>query len=114
VIGFTAEAGARRVLEVLPKRLGKYGLALHPDKTRLVPFMRPARRSDREPPPQQRPGTFDFLGFTHSWGKSRRGANVVKQRTAASRLRRAMGAIADWCRRNSHRPVGGCRGGWGR
>jgi RNA-directed DNA polymerase len=105
VIGFTDEADARRVLEVLPKRFGKYGLTLHPDKTRLVPFVRPEQRSDREPPPEERPGTFTFLGFTHFWGKSRKGANVVKQRTAASRLRRAIGSIADWCRRNSHRPV---------
>jgi group II intron reverse transcriptase/maturase len=105
VIGFTDAADARRVAEVLPKRFGKYGLTLHPDKTRLVPFARPRLRSDRGDRPPQRPGTFAFLGFTHFWGKSRKGNNVVKQRTAASRLRRAMGKIADWCRRNRHRPV---------
>ena len=63
VIGFTDEADARRVLEVLPKRFGKYGLTLHPDKTRLVPFARPEQRSARGAPPQERPGTFTFLGF---------------------------------------------------
>ena len=103
VIGFTDEADARRVCEVLPKRFGKYGLTLHPEKTRLVPFQRPPQREDPESPPRQRPGAFDFLGFTHFWGKSRKGANVVKQQTAASRLRRVIRRIADWCRRNSHR-----------
>src|SRR5262249_10830863 len=93
------------VAEVLPKRFGKYGLALHPDKTRLVPFARPRLRSDRGARPRQRPGTFAFLGFTHFWGKARKGNNVVKQQTAASRLRAALGKVADWCRRNSHRPL---------
>jgi group II intron reverse transcriptase/maturase len=105
VIGFTDEADARRVLEVLPKRFGKYGLALHPDKTRLVPFQRPPPRADRTGPPRERPGTFDFLGFTHYWGRSRKGYNVVKQKTAASRLRRAIRTVADWCKRSCHRPL---------
>jgi RNA-directed DNA polymerase len=105
VIGFTEEADAQRVQEVLPKRFGKYGLTLHPDKTRLVPFGRPRQRPPGEDRPPERPGTFDFLGFTHFWGKSRKGYNVVKQRTAAKRLRRAIGTMADWCQRNSHRPL---------
>ena len=105
VIGFTDAADAERVQAVLPKRFGKYGLTLHPTKTRLAPFQRPSQRPGREPPPQERPGTFDFLGFTHYWGKSRKGYNVVKQQTAASRLRRTIGTIVDWCRRNSHRPL---------
>jgi hypothetical protein len=89
----------------LPKRFGKYGLTLHPDKTRLVPFQRPPQRPNRDDRPPERPGTFDFLGFTHFWGKSRKGNNVVKQQTAASRLRRVIRTIADWCRRNSHRSL---------
>jgi len=106
VIGFTCEEDARRVLEVLPKRFGKYGLTLHPEKTRLVPFQRPAsRRGRRERSPEDGPGSFDFLGFTHYWGRSRKGNNVVKQKTAASRLRRAIRTIADWCKRHSHRPI---------
>lgn len=106
VIGFEYEADARRVLEVLPKRFGKYGLTLHPDKTRLVPFQRPRMRGGRgEPVPQERPGMFDFPGFTHYWGKSRKGSQTVKRRTAASRLRRFAKAIAEWCRRNRHRPI---------
>src|SRR5262249_61078655 len=73
VIGFTDEADARRVQEVLPKRFGKYGRSIHPDKTRLVPFARPReQKGSGEPESGNRPGTFDFLGFTHYWGRSRR------------------------------------------
>ena len=95
VMGFTCEEDARRVLDVLPKRFGKYGLTIHPDKTRLVAF-RPPGRSDRRRPPDgaSEPGTFDLLGFTHYWGRSRKGVWVVKRRTAASRFRRALTRIA--------------------
>ena len=107
VIGFTREDDARRVLEVLPKRFGKYGLTLHPDKTRLVPFHRPpyaARAGGR--PGGPKPGTFDLLGFTHYWGRSRNGHWVVQRKTASKRLSRAVKEIATWCRRNRHQPVG--------
>jgi RNA-directed DNA polymerase len=106
VMGFTDETDARRVMEVLPKRFGKYGLTLHPDKTRLVPFARPQEPKAREPS-QERTHlrTFDFLGFTHYWGKSRRQEAIVKKRTAASRIRRFAKAIGEWCRRNRHRPI---------
>src|SRR5262249_51702949 len=79
---------------------------LHPEKTRLVPFVQPLYRADREAPPRERPGTFDFLGFTHYWGRSRKGHNVVKQKTAASRLRRAVGADAGGRQRDGHRARG--------
>ena len=106
VMGFACERDARRVLEVLPKRLGKYGLHIHPDKTRLVPFLRPTSRPPRPgQPPASPPGSFDFLGFTHVWGRSRQGMWVVKRRTAGSRFRRAIRKIAEWCRRNRHLPV---------
>jgi RNA-directed DNA polymerase len=105
VLGFTCEEDARRVLEVLPKRFGKYGLTLHPEKTRVVPF-RPPGRSDRtDARKASQAGTFDLLGFTHFWGRSRKGNWVVKRRTAGSRLRRAIRTIAQWCRLNRHRPV---------
>ena len=80
VMGFSHEGDARRVLAVLPKRFAKYGLTIHPDKTRLVPFERPDRGP--QPPDAKRrepPGTFDLLGFTHFWSRSRRGNWVVKQ-----------------------------------
>ncbi len=69
-MGFTCEDDARRVMEVLSKRFEKYGLTIHPDKTRLVPFERPSNASKgtnsgaRTPP-----GTFDLLGFTHFWAR---------------------------------------------
>jgi RNA-directed DNA polymerase len=106
VIGFACEEDARRVLEVLPKRFGKYGLALHPDKTRLVPFRRPAQHTDRsDSTGTSRPGTFDLLGFTHYWGRSRKGSWVVKRSTAQGRLSRALTRIAQWCRWHRHDPV---------
>lgn len=66
VIGFSDESDARRVLDVVPKRFAKYGLAIHPDKTRLVPFGKPGGRGRSSE--GTKPGTFDFLGFTHYWG----------------------------------------------
>jgi RNA-directed DNA polymerase len=106
VIGFACEGDARRVLEVLPKRFAKYGLTLHPDKTRLVPFQRPPHQPPRTPPPGgAQPGTFDLLGFTHYWERSRQGHWVVKRKTASSRLSRALTMIAQWCRLNRHRPL---------
>jgi len=107
VIGFTDERDARRVMEVLPKRFGRYGLSLHPEKTRLVPFRQPPARSGggRGNGPGKGPGSFDFLGFTHFWGLSQKAKWMVRQRTAASRLRRAVRSIAQWCRSNRHLPV---------
>jgi hypothetical protein len=106
VVMFTHESDARRVMEVLPKRFGKYGLTLHPEKTRLVPFYRPPRKAGgRRDDPNQRPGTFDLLGFTHYWGKTRRGGWAVKMKTMAKRLTRAVRSIALWCRKNRHLPV---------
>jgi len=105
IMGFACEEDARRVLEVLPKRFGKYGLTIHPDKTRLVPFEAPACPERASQEPGSRPGTFDFLGFTHGWGTSRKGNAVVARQTSASRFSRAVKKIAEWCRRNRHQPV---------
>ncbi len=102
IIGFTEEEDARRVMAVLPKRFGRYGLTLHPDKTRLVPFRRPPKAGGG---PTDGPGTFDLLGFTHYWARSRKGNWVVKRQTASSRLSRAMRSVAQWCRLNRHRPI---------
>ena len=98
VIAFEQEDDARRVLQVLPLRFGKFGLTLHPTKTKLVDFRRPRGNGPR-------PENFDLLGFTHYWGKSRSGAWVVKRKTAASRFRRAMKRMSEWCRMNRHRPL---------
>jgi group II intron reverse transcriptase/maturase len=106
VMGFTCEEDARRVLDVLPKRFGKYGLTIHPDKTRLVPFQRSTSRPN--PPAAEarsRSGTFDLLGFTHFWGRSWKGNWVVKRKTAPSRFRRAVRTVSAWCRLNRHQPI---------
>jgi RNA-directed DNA polymerase len=106
VMGFACEEDARRVLDVLSKRFGKYGLALHPDKTRLVPFRRPSQQPARSDSTRdRRPGTFDLLGFTHYWGRSRKGFWVVKRKTAQGRLSRALTMMAQWCRVHRHDPV---------
>lgn len=103
------EADARRVMAVLPKRFGKYGLTLHPEKTRLMRFVRPPKGgngpSGPRPPEGPASTSFDFLGFTHYWGRSLRGAWVVKKRTAKSRLSRALGRINEWCRDHRHQPL---------
>jgi RNA-directed DNA polymerase len=106
VILFTHEADARRVMEVLPKRFGKYGLTLHPEKTRLVPFYRPSRkRAGSKEELNQRSGTFDLLGFTHYWGKTRWGGWAVQRKTMSKRMSRAVRSIAHWCRTYRHLPV---------
>ncbi len=104
VLVFEVEGDARRVLDVLPKRFGKYGLTLHPEKTRLVPFQ--GLRPGAPPGPRdERPGTFDFLGFTHYWGRTLKGNWAVKRKTAGGRLRRSLGAVAQWCREHRHMTI---------
>ena len=106
VILFTKETDARRVMEVMPKRFGKYGLTLHPDKTRLIPFRRPPFKAAKgKDDRRNRPGTFDLLGFTHYWGRTMRGGWAVFKQTAAKRLSRAVRSIAQWCRNHRHLPV---------
>jgi group II intron reverse transcriptase/maturase len=105
VIGFRDERDAQRVLEVIPQRFGKYGLTVHPTKTKLVRFRPPSSRKDRNESPDDRPGTFDLLGFTHYWARSRNGYWVVKLKTAKDRFTRAVRSIDHWCRDNRHLPI---------
>ncbi len=106
VLGFSQEEDARRALAVLPKRFGKFGLSLHPEKTRLIDF-RPQRGDGPSGPSQPtRRRSFDLLGFTHYWTKSRRGYWVIKQKTATDRLSRAVRRVGQWCRDHRHLPVG--------
>lgn len=97
VIIFAREADAQRVWNVLPKRFEKFGLRLHEEKTRLVAFSHPTEST--------RPDTFDFLGFTHYWGKAKGKWWVVMRKTSRSRLRRALKGIAEYCKKNRHAPV---------
>jgi group II intron reverse transcriptase/maturase len=98
VIGCELESDARRILEVLPKRFARYGLTIHPEKTVLVPFGRPT------PTWRHRNGTFDFLSFTHYWGKTRNGNATIKRKTKRKRLRRTIKHIWMWCQKNRHLP----------
>jgi group II intron reverse transcriptase/maturase len=103
ILLFEREDDARRVHDVLPKRFGKYGLELHPEKTRLVRFTRPKSKSDKDD--DDDPGSFDLLGFTHFWALSRNGYWVVMLKTAKSRLSRAVRRITEWCRSHRHLSV---------
>jgi group II intron reverse transcriptase/maturase len=98
---FQRKEDAERVLRVLPKRFGAYGLELHPDKTRLIAFLRPVD-ADRG---GVGPETFDLLGFTHYWARSRRGLWIVKQKTMKDRLARTLRRITEWCREHRHSPL---------
>jgi group II intron reverse transcriptase/maturase len=106
VLFFERERDAQRVLDLLPERFGKFGLALHPAKTRLVEFKRPDFRGEVvRDQTRPRPGTFDFLGFTHCWCLSRAGKWTIRRSTARDRFRRALRTVTEWCRRNRHLDV---------
>jgi RNA-directed DNA polymerase len=100
IIGCELESDAQRIMAVLPKRFGRYGLTIHPTKTKLVKFGRPKLQDDGKGN-----GTFDFLGFTHYWARGRKGTWVVKRRTAAKRLRRAGKRVWQWCQHHRHDPM---------
>ena len=107
VTGCACEEDARWVMDVLPRRLEKYGLTIHPEKTRLVPFERPSDRPQRTETSERTPaGTFDLLGFTHYWGRSRKGFWVVKRKTSKSRISRGLKALAHWLRKERHGALG--------
>jgi len=101
VITFERQDDAERVMGVLGKRMGRFGLTLHPDKTRLLPFRRPPAGQTGG----KGPATFDFLGFTLYWRRARSGRWGMMCKTRHARLRRSVQAIADWCRRHRHLPV---------
>jgi RNA-directed DNA polymerase len=103
VLGFTCEADARQVLAELPQRFADHGLTIHPDKTRLVRFRPRVKTGGR--PDRDVPHTFDFLGFTHYWGRSRKGTWAVKRKTASTRFTRTLRRISEWCRENRHQPI---------
>jgi len=93
VCAFEKQEDARRFYEALGKRLGKFGLELSEDKTRIIPFS-----------PTGRPGrtSFDFLGFEFRWGKDRNGKPRVKRRTACKNLRNSLKRFNDWCKKNRY------------
>jgi len=97
LLGFTHKEDANRVMEVLPKRLGKYGLTLNPDKTKLIALEQ--RDKDKS-------STFDFLGFTHFMGSSRKGKPILKRKTSSKKFRAALKRMDEWTRNNRHKKVG--------
>jgi group II intron reverse transcriptase/maturase len=103
VIGCEREDDAQRIMKVLPLRFAKYGLEINAEKTQLVRFVRPPRNQALRP--GTKPDAFNFLGFTHYWGKTWKGGYTVKRKTEGKRLRRARSSLWSWCRDNRHRPV---------
>ena len=103
ILCFQHREDAEKVMRVLPKRFAKYGLTLHPEKTRLIEFGRHAARNAKKQGKQ--PESFDFLGFKHLCARSRKGGFTVHVKTLAKRLRRGLKAIADWCKQHRHTPV---------
>lgn len=97
LLGFTNKEDAERVMKVLPKRLGKYGLTLHPEKTRLIEL------NETE---WHKAGTFDFLGFTHYMGKSRKERTILKRKTSSKKFRASLKRMNEWIRDSRHLKIG--------
>lgn len=98
VIVFETRSDALRVQNVLPKRFAKFGLEIHPDKTRLVDFRDPYNRNGK-------PQTFDFLGFTHYWEKTRKGGYSIRKKTSSKKMRKALKEMHQWCKEYRHREL---------
>jgi RNA-directed DNA polymerase len=103
ILCFERKQDAEKVLRVLPKRFAKFGLTLHPEKTRLIEFGRFAGENAKRR--GTKPATFDFLGFTHICARSRKGKFTVHVKTIDKRLRRGLQAVAVWCQEHRHDPV---------
>ena len=100
VLTFSDRRDAVNVLRALPKRFAKYGLTVHEEKTRMLQFRPPGGDTGAH-----HGVSFPFLGFTHYWGRSRRGKWIVKRKTASDRLTRALRALSEWCKRHRHEPL---------
>jgi len=101
IFGFERQDDAERVMAVLGKRMERFGLTLHPQKTRLLDFRRPLRSRGKG----RGPNTFEFLGFCWYWRRTRRGNWMVACKTRRARLARAIQRVYEWCRENRHLPV---------
>ena len=99
VMGFSLKKDAERVYRVLPKRFERFGLSIHPEKSRMVQFSRPYWKRGKGP------GSFAFLGFTHYWAKTRSGGWTIKRKTQGKRLSRFLSGIGDWCKEHLHEPL---------
>ena len=104
IVGFEHESDARRFLDAMRERLGKFALSLHPEKTRLIEFGRDAAEN-RKRRGLGKPETFDFLGFTFICGKSRRGKFLIKRKSRRDRMRAKLRAIKQELRRRMHQSI---------
>jgi group II intron reverse transcriptase/maturase len=105
ILGFENHEDAEKVYAVLFRRFEKYGLKLHEEKTRLVSFGQPTDPTGDSESEGTPSGTFDFLGFTHYWGKTRNGRWTIRRQTSRKRFSRSLKAISQWCRKNLHEPL---------
>lgn len=103
VMGFSNRNDAQKVMKVLANRFEKYGLSLHPEKTKLIKFQNPEHSKYGQD--NEENGTFDFLGFTHYWGKSRKGKQVVRRKTSKTKFAASIGKIKKWCKDNRHQKL---------
>ena len=104
IVGFQHESDARRFLEAMRERLGKFALSLHPEKTRLIEFGRFAAEN-RKRRGHGKPETFNFLGFTFICSKTRRGKFLIKRKSRRDRMRVKVQAIKQELRRRMHQPI---------
>ncbi len=88
-------------MSVIPKRFDRFGLTIHPEKTKLFSFEKPV--SEKEVSKGE--NTFEFLGFTHYWARTRTGYWVIKRKTATKKMRKSIVAMREWCRNNRHKPL---------
>ena len=96
ILGFSDKQEAMRVMEVLPKRFGKYKLNLHPEKTKLIDLESESGKGER---------SFDFLGFTHYKSEGRKGKPVMKRKTSKKKLTKAITQTEEWIKENRHRKL---------
>lgn len=99
IIGCKLESDAKRIMKVLPQRFEKYGLTIHPEKTKLIDFSKPKEEETKAK------STFKFLGFCFYWGKNKDGYWVVKKKTAKERLARTKKRVNTWCKLNRHMSI---------
>jgi len=104
ILCFQYREDAEKMLKVLHQRFAKYGLTLHPEKTRLVEFGHYAAQH-RARQGKGKPETFDFLGFTHICARSRRGFFAIHLRTMRKRFQRGLKGITRWCQEHRHDDV---------
>jgi len=103
VMGFSNKNDALRVMKVLGKRLEKFSLTLHTDKTKLVKFQNPS--SSKFNMDRDKNGTFDFLGFTFFWGKSRKKKMVIRWKTSKKKFANSLQKIKSYCKKHRHKKV---------